>query len=64
MLDEQEGDDVPSLFSFLHRGVLPGKFHVGVTHTNEATHDIIRNNLHRSAMYGGHIEGLVLVPVD
>ncbi len=58
VLDEQTGDDVPSLFSFLHRGVFARQISCGVTHTNEATHDIIRNNLHRSAMYGGHIEGV------
>jgi tRNA uridine 5-carboxymethylaminomethyl modification enzyme len=30
----------------------------GITHTNEKTHEIIRNNLDRSAMYGGHIDGV------
>jgi tRNA uridine 5-carboxymethylaminomethyl modification enzyme len=29
-----------------------------ITHTNEKTHEIIRKNLGRSAMYGGHIEGV------
>jgi tRNA uridine 5-carboxymethylaminomethyl modification enzyme len=28
------------------------------THTNTGTHDIIRENLHRSAMYGGRIHGI------
>lgn len=28
------------------------------TRTNEATHDVIRRNLHRSALYGGRIEGV------
>ncbi len=28
------------------------------THTNTTTHDIIRENLHRSAMYGGRIHGI------
>src|SRR5207237_4738075 len=27
-------------------------------YTSDATHRIIRDNLHRSAMYGGHIEGI------
>jgi tRNA uridine 5-carboxymethylaminomethyl modification enzyme len=30
----------------------------GITHTNEQTHQIVRDNLGRSAMYGGHIEGV------
>jgi len=30
----------------------------GITHTNERTHDLIRENLDRSAMYGGHIDGI------
>ncbi|KAH0533504.1 hypothetical protein FGG08_007700, partial [Glutinoglossum americanum] len=29
-----------------------------LVHTNENTHSVIRANLHRSAMYGGHIEGV------
>jgi tRNA uridine 5-carboxymethylaminomethyl modification enzyme len=29
-----------------------------LTHTNERTHGVIRDNLHRSAMYGGFIEGV------
>lgn len=29
-----------------------------ITYTNEKTHEIIRNNLHRSAMYGGSIDGV------
>ncbi|MBL4929063.1 tRNA uridine-5-carboxymethylaminomethyl(34) synthesis enzyme MnmG [Fuscibacter oryzae] len=57
-LDEQQGDDQPSLFSFLHKQPFVRQISCGVTHTNEVTHDIIRNNLHRSAMYGGHIEGI------
>lgn len=58
ILDEQQGDEEPTLFSFLHKQVFARQIACGVTHTNEATHDIIRNNLHRSAMYGGHIEGV------
>ena len=30
----------------------------GVTHTNEKTHDIIKENLEKSAMYSGKIEGV------
>lgn len=58
VLDEQKGDNEPALFSFLHKQPFVRQISCGVTHTNETTHDIIRNNLHRSAMYGGHIEGV------
>ncbi|MGO4914608.1 tRNA uridine-5-carboxymethylaminomethyl(34) synthesis enzyme MnmG [Pseudogemmobacter sp. W21_MBD1_M6] len=58
VLDEQPGDDDPVRFSFLARLPLPRQVSCGITHTNEKTHDIIRNNLARSAMYGGHIEGV------
>ena len=37
-----------------HEGLLPS----WLTHTNARTHDVIRRNLHRSAMYGGFIEGV------
>lgn len=57
-LDLQQGDENPSLFSFL--SVVPEARQIacGITHTNQHTHDLIRANLGRSAMYGGHIEGV------
>ncbi len=57
-LESQPGDDDPILFSFLSKAPVARQISCGVTHTNERTHDIIRNNLGRSAMYGGHIEGI------
>ncbi len=57
-LDRQEGDDEPTLFSFLSKSVSARQIACGITHTNEKTHDIIRANLERSAMYGGHIDGV------
>ncbi|MFC3613471.1 tRNA uridine-5-carboxymethylaminomethyl(34) synthesis enzyme MnmG [Lutimaribacter marinistellae] len=57
-LERQEGDEDPSLFSFLSDVPLARQIACGITHTNERTHDIIRNNLSRSAMYGGHIDGV------
>lgn len=57
-LDVQPGDDPPVLFSFLHRTPFVRQISCGITHTNARTHDIIRANLDRSAMYGGHIEGV------
>ena len=58
ILDDQPGDDEPVLFSFLSKAPFVRQIACGITHTNEATHEIIRNNLDRSAMYGGHIEGV------
>ncbi|WP_420857828.1 tRNA uridine-5-carboxymethylaminomethyl(34) synthesis enzyme MnmG [Marivivens marinus] len=57
-LEMQPGDDDPALFSFLSTGVSARQISCGITHTNARTHDIIRENLTRSAMYGGHIEGV------
>ncbi len=58
VLDQQPGDDDPVVFSFLNRAPEARQIACGITHTNEATHQIIRDNLSRSAMYGGHIEGV------
>ena len=58
ILDEQPGDDEPALFSFMNKTVVAPQISCGITHTNEQTHDIIRENLSRSAMYGGHIDGV------
>ncbi|MCW8842662.1 MAG: tRNA uridine-5-carboxymethylaminomethyl(34) synthesis enzyme MnmG, partial [Rhodobacteraceae bacterium] len=57
-LDSQPGDDTPVLFSFMNKTPSARQISCGITHTNEHTHDIIRKNLKRSAMYGGHIEGV------
>ncbi len=58
ILDKQPGDDVPEMFSFLHSKPFVRQLSCGITHTNSRTHDIIRQNLQRSAMYGGHIAGV------
>ena len=57
-LEQQPGDEEPTLFSFLSKDVFARQISCGITHTNEKTHEIIRNNLGRSAMYGGHIDGI------
>ncbi|WP_421702245.1 tRNA uridine-5-carboxymethylaminomethyl(34) synthesis enzyme MnmG [Aliiroseovarius sp.] len=57
-LDSQPGDDVAEMFSFLHDKPLTRQVACGITHTNAQTHEIIRQNLDRSAMYGGHIDGV------
>lgn len=58
ILDEQPADDDPAFFSFLTKTVQARQISCGITHTNSQTHDIIERNLSRSAMYGGHIEGV------
>jgi tRNA uridine 5-carboxymethylaminomethyl modification enzyme len=57
-LEMQAADDVPTLFSFMSTSAKARQIACGITHTNEKTHDIIRSNLQRSAMYGGHIDGV------
>lgn len=57
-LERQPGDDTPEMFSFLSRKPFVRQIACGITHTNERTHGIIRENLERSAMYGGYIEGV------
>ena len=57
-LEAQPGDEDPVVFSFLNSAPEARQIACGITHTNEKTHDIIRSNLSRSAMYGGHIEGV------
>ena len=58
VLERQPGDDDPVVFSFLNKTPFARQISCGITHTNEKTHDIVRANLSRSAMYGGHIEGV------
>ena len=57
-LETQPGDDAPSMFSFLNLAPEARQISCGITHTTEVTHNIVRDNLSRSAMYGGHIEGV------
>ncbi len=57
-LETQPGDTDPVLFSFMSKSVQARQVSCGITHTNERTHEIIRKNLERSAMYGGHIDGV------
>lgn len=58
VLEKQPSDADPVFFSFLSTRALAPQVDCGITHTNEKTHDIIRENLARSAMYGGQIDGV------
>ncbi len=61
VMEEQPGDDIPKPFSYLTD---PSAFpkltqaFCHITHTNSATHDIIRDNIHRAPMYMGAIAGV------
>ena len=57
-VEKQPGDEEPAMFSFLNSAPVVPQVSCGVTHTNEKTHEIIRKNLDKSAMYGGKIEGV------
>jgi tRNA uridine 5-carboxymethylaminomethyl modification enzyme len=55
----QPGDTPVPVFSYLgHASDHPQQVACHITHTTEATHDIIRANLHQSPMYAGVIEGV------
>jgi len=55
-LESQPGDSDPSMFSFLSKQPSLRQVSCGLTHTNNKTHDIIRENLDKSAIYGGKID--------
>jgi tRNA uridine 5-carboxymethylaminomethyl modification enzyme len=54
----QHGDRIPRPFSELTQKVLVQQIPCYITKTTELSHDIIRTNLHKSAMYSGQIEGI------
>lgn len=56
ILEAQPGDNPPSPFSYLTDKVTVPQIHCYITRTTEASHDIIRANLHRAPMYSGQIE--------
>lgn len=58
-MEEQKGDDVIVPFSFTTnpKDVQREQVSCWLTYTNEKTHEIIRENLHRSPLFSGMIEG-------
>jgi tRNA uridine 5-carboxymethylaminomethyl modification enzyme len=56
--EEQPGDEDPVAFSFLTTAITTPQISCHITRTTERTHQIIRDNIHRSAMYAGRIEGV------
>ncbi len=57
VLEEQPGDDEPVPFSFLTKEITTPQIPCHITYTTEATHQVIRDNLHRAPMYSGDITG-------
>lgn len=60
LLEVQDGDASEEIipFSFETAGELKNKVKCYIGYTNEKTHEVIRENLHRSPIYGGRIEGI------
>jgi tRNA uridine 5-carboxymethylaminomethyl modification enzyme len=59
VLERQDGDTPTPVFSFMgHVSEHPQQIPCYITHTNEKTHDLIRNGLDQSPMYAGVIEGI------
>ena len=56
-MEPQPGDECITPFSFLTEGSLTNKAQCYLTYTNEETHRIIRENIHRAPMYSGNIHG-------
>jgi len=56
-MEVQRGDDDPQPFSFETTHPLENRAVCWLTYSNERTHDVVRENLHRSPMYSGVIEG-------
>jgi tRNA uridine 5-carboxymethylaminomethyl modification enzyme len=54
-LEMQPGDDPPEPFSLLTTQIDNPQIQCGITRTNSVTHNIIRENVHRSPMYSGQI---------
>ena len=57
-LEPQEGDEPITPFSFETEQELHNQAICHIAYTNEATHQVIRQNIHRSPLYGGKIEGI------
>jgi len=54
----QEADAEPIPFSFMTDKIEVPQIRCGITRTTNETHRIIQDNIHRSAMYSGQIEGV------
>lgn len=57
-LEKQAADENPIPFSTMTKSITTPQIECAITRTNGSSHQIIRDNLHRSAMYSGAIEGV------
>ncbi len=55
VIGSQKPDEKPTLFSFLHKKPFQRQINCGITYTNKNTHDIIRENIEKSAIFNGSI---------
>jgi tRNA uridine 5-carboxymethylaminomethyl modification enzyme len=57
-LEPQPGDEPPEPLSWMTERITNRQVSCGITWTTPATHALIRENLHRTAVYGGRIQGV------
>ncbi len=57
-LEMQPGDEPPPPFSFMTDRITTPQVQCGITATNERSHAVIRDNLHRAPVYSGQIQGI------
>ena len=55
VVEKQKPDKKPTLFSFLHKKPFQRQISCGITYTNNTTHEIISENIERSAVFNGSI---------
>lgn len=58
ILERQNGDEHPCPFSFLSKEITTPQISCYITHTNEKTHQIIRDNFDKCALFSGLITGI------
>jgi tRNA uridine 5-carboxymethylaminomethyl modification enzyme len=57
-MEIQEGDETIDTFSFMSEGKLYNQMPCYLTYTNLRTHEIIKQNIHRSPLFNGSIKGV------
>lgn len=58
ILQEQPGDKPPVPFSFLNKDIKTPQISCHITHTSEKTHKVIADNISKSALFSGQIDGV------
>ena len=58
VLEEQKGDVIPVPFSYMNSNIELEQISCFISHTNKATHKIIKDNLHLSPIYSGAINSI------